>query len=96
MRVSLWRISARAITSLLWAVAMAHADDGGGDRRSLGRGPAFDITHFDVLPLTTPLNSEQVAYAALFAYRDASESRPGAEEFPDRQLAGGAEPFLYC
>jgi quinol monooxygenase YgiN len=81
MRVSLWRISALAIMSLLWAVAMAHAGDGGGDRRSLGRGPVFDITHFDVLPLTTPLDSEQVAYAALFAYRDASESDPGLKSF---------------
>ena len=81
MRASLWRISALAIMSLLWAVAPAYAGDGDGDRRFLGRGPIFDITHFDVLPLTTPLDSKQVAYAALFAYRGASESDPGLKSF---------------
>jgi quinol monooxygenase YgiN len=45
------------------------------------RGPVFDITHFDVLPVTTPYDSEQIAYAALFAYRDASRSDAGYESF---------------
>jgi quinol monooxygenase YgiN len=45
------------------------------------RGPVYDITHFDVLPVTSPFDSEQIAYAALFEYRDASESDPGSESF---------------
>jgi quinol monooxygenase YgiN len=45
------------------------------------KGPVFDITHFDVLPVTTPYDSEQIAYAALFAYRDASGSDTGFESF---------------
>src|ERR1700728_2303607 len=45
------------------------------------KGPVFDITHFDVLPVTTPYDSEQIAYAALFAYRDASGSDPGYQSF---------------
>jgi quinol monooxygenase YgiN len=81
MRAYLWRISALAIMSLLWAVAMAHAGDGGEDRRSAARGPIFDITHFDVLPLLTPLDSEKVAYRQLFAYRDASKSDAGLKSF---------------
>jgi quinol monooxygenase YgiN len=44
-------------------------------------GPVYDITHFDVLPVTSPFDSEQIAYAALFKYRAASESDPGSESF---------------
>jgi quinol monooxygenase YgiN len=43
--------------------------------------PVYDITHFDVLPVTSPFDSEQIAYAALFQYRDASKSDPGFESF---------------
>jgi quinol monooxygenase YgiN len=50
-------------------------------RNSTPRGPVFDITHFDVLPVTTPYDSEQIAYAALFAYRDASSSDSGFQSF---------------
>jgi quinol monooxygenase YgiN len=47
------------------------------------RGPIFDITHFDVLPVNTdtPDSYEQTAYTALFAYRDASENDPGSKSF---------------
>jgi len=41
----------------------------------------YDITHFDVLPVTSPFDSEQIAYPALFAYRDASTADPGSESF---------------
>src|SRR6202030_3363702 len=43
--------------------------------------PVYDITHFDVLPVTSPFDSEQIAYAALFKYRDASKSDPGFKSF---------------
>jgi quinol monooxygenase YgiN len=49
--------------------------------RGEAQGAVYDITHFDVLPVTTPFDSEQIAYAALFAYRDASISDPGALSF---------------
>jgi quinol monooxygenase YgiN len=42
-------------------------------------GPVYDITHFDVLPITSPFNSEAIAYKALFAFRAASRSDPGYE-----------------
>jgi quinol monooxygenase YgiN len=45
-------------------------------------GPIYDITHFDVLPLSppqVPYNSEAIAYKALFAFRAASRSDPGYE-----------------
>ena len=44
-------------------------------------GPVYDITHFDVLPVMSPFDSEQIAYHALFTYRDASKSDPGFESF---------------
>jgi quinol monooxygenase YgiN len=71
---------------LLMLSAAAIADDGSegwGHRPSL-RGPIFDITHFDVIPLAPPqvgVDFEQTAYAALFKYRDASQSDPGFESF---------------
>lgn len=61
----------------LLAGATAFAQDSAGDW-----GPVYDITHFDVLPvMPPPFDSEQIAYAALFAYRDASKSDPGALSF---------------
>jgi len=41
----------------------------------------YDITHFDVLPVTSPFDSEQIAYPALFNYRDASTTDQGSESF---------------
>jgi quinol monooxygenase YgiN len=69
------------LTSIL-LTAMAYAGDDGGQRPP-ARGPIFDITHFDVLPvnLNTPDSFEQAAYKALFAYRDASLSDPGSKSF---------------
>jgi quinol monooxygenase YgiN len=46
------------------------------------RGPIFDVTHFDVIPLTEgDVDFQQTAYRALFDYRDASKSDPGFESF---------------
>jgi quinol monooxygenase YgiN len=56
----------------LWSLsARASADD----------GAVYDITHFDVLPVTVPYNSEEIAYKALFKYRHASKADPGFESF---------------
>jgi quinol monooxygenase YgiN len=41
----------------------------------------YDITHFDVLPVNSPFDSEQIAYAALFGYRDASSTDFGNQSF---------------
>jgi quinol monooxygenase YgiN len=72
--------SALAMLSLLSAAA--YAGNGGWDHGAAVRGPIFDITHFDVIPLNSGgLDFEQVAYAALFAYRDASKSDPGSKSF---------------
>jgi quinol monooxygenase YgiN len=75
MWTSLRRLAAVVFTSLALTGA-AFAGDGVG-----ARGPVYDITHFDVLPVTSPFDSEQIAYAALFKYRDASESDSGSESF---------------
>jgi quinol monooxygenase YgiN len=75
MWIYLPRLGALGFTSLM-LTATAFARDAGPVR-----GPVFDITHFDVLPVTTPYDSEQIAYAALFAYRDASGSDPGYQSF---------------
>ncbi len=75
MRTSLRRAVAVVFTSLLLSPA-ALAGDG-----FTAWGPVYDITHFDVLPVTSPFDSEQIAYAALFKYRDASKSDPGFESF---------------
>src|ERR1700733_11475356 len=75
MWIYLPRLVALAFTSLM-LTATAFARDSGP-----ARGTVFDITHFDVLPVTTPFDSEQIAYAALFAYRDASISDPGSQSF---------------
>jgi quinol monooxygenase YgiN len=81
MWTSLWRVPAFVLTSIL-LTAMAYAGDDGGQGPS-ARGPIFDITHFDVLPVNTgmPDSFEQVAYTALFAYRNASETDPGSKSF---------------
>jgi quinol monooxygenase YgiN len=69
---------------LLMLSAAAIADDGSegwGHRPSL-RGPIFDITHFDVIPLTSDsADFLQTAYAALFTYRDASRADRGLQSF---------------
>jgi len=53
-----------------------------GDDRATDNKPAiYDITHFDVLPVNSPFDSEQIAYAALFEYRDASQSDFGNQSF---------------
>jgi quinol monooxygenase YgiN len=69
------------LTSML-LTAVAYAGDDGGQGPSV-RGPIFDITHFDVLPvnLGMPDSFEQAAYTALFAYRDASLSDAGSKSF---------------
>jgi quinol monooxygenase YgiN len=57
--------------ALLSLIARASADD----------VAIYDITHFDVLPVTSPYDSEQIAYAALFDYRDDSKTDRGYESF---------------
>ena len=81
MWASLRRVPAFVLTSIL-LTGLAYAGDGGGQGPS-ARGPIFDITHFDVLPvnLGMPDSFEQAAYTALFAYRDASETDPGSKSF---------------
>jgi quinol monooxygenase YgiN len=81
MWASLRRVPAFVLTSIL-LTGMAYAGDGGGQGPS-ARGPIFDITHFDVLPvnLSMPDSFEQAAYTALFAYRDASLSDAGSKSF---------------
>jgi hypothetical protein len=61
---------------MLAFVVTADAGASGSASPLPSTGLIFDITHFDVLPLTSPLDAEQVAYAALFAYRNASETIP--------------------
>ena len=81
MWTSLRRVPAFVLTSIL-LTGLAYAGDGGGQGPS-ARGPIFDITHFDVLPVNagTPDSFEQTAYTALFAYRDASQTDPGSKSF---------------
>jgi quinol monooxygenase YgiN len=77
---------ALSVVACLVLLTGAHADNasgGEGDRPS-SRGPIFDITHFDVIPLMPPqvaIDFQQTAYTALFAYRDASRSDRGFESF---------------
>lgn len=67
---------------LLFAAGLARAGDDRPGVPSHPRGPVFDIAHFDVLPVTQDgVDFEQTAYAALFAYRDASKTDPGLESF---------------
>lgn len=66
---------------MLAFVAAARADEGKPTDQQPS-GPIFDITHFDVIPLDLGgVDFEQVAYPALFAYRDASLSDRGFESF---------------
>ena len=71
MGTCITRLAACAF-GLLSLAATAFADD---DRA------IYDITHFDVLPVMSPFNSEQIAYAALFGYRDASAGDFGNQSF---------------
>jgi quinol monooxygenase YgiN len=75
MWTSLRRLGALAFASSL-LIPAAFAGDG-----LAASGPVYDITHFDVLPVTAPFDSEQIAYTALFTYRDASKSDPGFKSF---------------
>jgi len=82
MRMCL-RVASFVALALLVLTTTARAD--GSDRRgghpSL-ESPIFDITHFDVIPLTiNGVDFLQTAYAALFKYRDASQSDPGVKSF---------------
>ncbi len=81
MWMSLRRVPAFVLTSMLLS-GMAYAG-GGEDQGPSTRGPIFDITHFDVLPVNTdtPKIFEQAAYTALFKYRDLSLSDPGSKSF---------------
>ena len=85
MRTSLRRTLMLALVSSIVSVT-AYADEasnGWGHGPSL-RGPIFDITHFDVIPLAPPqvaVDFEQTAYTALFKYRDASRTDQGFESF---------------
>jgi quinol monooxygenase YgiN len=81
MRVSLRQFLTMTSIFLL-SVVPAFAGDSDGKNPSPVRGPIFDITHFDVIPLTeNGVDFEQAAYTALFEYRDASKSDPGFESF---------------
>jgi quinol monooxygenase YgiN len=83
MRNSLQKLCV-VLSILLLIAAAASAGDGGSGRDGgpSSPGPIFDITHFDVIPLVQGgIDFEQTAYKALFAYRDASLSDPGAESF---------------
>ena len=72
MRTFIIRV-ATCVVGLLSLCAPALADD----NRAI-----YDITHFDVLPVTSPFDSEQIAYkGALFPYRDASQGDFGNQSF---------------
>lgn len=71
MRRCITRLAACALGLLSLSAAASAGDD-----RAI-----YDITHFDVLPVTSPFDSEQIAYAALFGYRDASQGDFGNQSF---------------
>jgi quinol monooxygenase YgiN len=75
----MWK-SLRGLIALTFTLLLVMAT-GSADDRVTGRGPIFDITHFDVLPVTSPYDSEAIAYPALFAFRNASETQTGNESF---------------
>jgi quinol monooxygenase YgiN len=84
MRMCL-RVASFLALALLALTTTTRADgsDQKGGQSSL-RGPIFDITHFDVIPLAPPqvdIDFQQKAYNLLFAYRDGSQSDPGLESF---------------
>jgi quinol monooxygenase YgiN len=68
---------------MLMALATtAYADDDGQDRGPRIRGPIFDVTHFDVIPLVlNGVDFLQTAYGFLFQYRADSETDPGLDSF---------------
>jgi quinol monooxygenase YgiN len=70
----------RRLGALLFATSLLTATASAGDGLAAWE-PVYDVTHFDVLPVTSPYDSEQIAYPALFAHRDASTSDPGSESF---------------
>jgi len=70
--------------ALAWLtlVSPGYAGGGEGDRQPSPSGPIFDITHFDVIPLTqNGVDFRQTAYTALFIYRDLSQFDPGLQSF---------------
>jgi len=71
VRTFITRLTVCALALLSLTARALAADD----------GAIYDITHFDVLPVTSPFDSEQIAYPALFAYRDASTADSGSESF---------------
>jgi quinol monooxygenase YgiN len=79
MQSSFGQLLAVVLVSLmLTAPAYAVSDESGHQPP----GPVFDITHFDVIPLNQGgVDFQQVAYPALFKYRDASKSDKGSESF---------------
>jgi quinol monooxygenase YgiN len=78
----MWTSLRRVPAFVLMSILLTGMAGGGGDRGPSQRGPIFDITHFDVIPLTqNGVDFEQTAYAALFAYRDASKSDTGFKSF---------------
>jgi hypothetical protein len=82
MRSTLRQMVIVALLSLASA-ASANADGGvANGLRGSPHGPIFDITHVDVIPATiNGLDFQQTAYAAMFAYRDASRHDQGLESF---------------
>src|SRR6516164_7591507 len=84
-----FRRSLLVVIVLLLTTAMANADERGRQPS----GPIFDITHFDVIPLNQGgVDFQQVAYAALFKYRDASKSDKGSESF---RIVNWLEPSTH-
>jgi quinol monooxygenase YgiN len=88
-RIAMWswrRIPSIIAVVLLALSASAYADDDDwwfqGPQVS---GPIYDITHFDVIPLTLPgtppVDFLQNGYSALFTYRDASQHDAGLTSF---------------
>jgi hypothetical protein len=76
MWTSLRRAAAIAITALFFTAAPF-----AGNAVAASPSPlVYDITHFDVLPVTTPFNSEAIAYPALFKFRDDSLKQAGNQQ----------------
>lgn len=81
MRVCKLRVP---LVALAWLTLASTGYAGGGEsnRGPSPGGPVFDITHFDVIPLTlNNVDFLQTAYQALFKYRDASRPDPGLQSF---------------
>jgi quinol monooxygenase YgiN len=68
------------VIAMVAHVATARADDWGGNRP--GGGVVYNVTHFDVIPLTIgSVDFLQEGYSFLFAYRNASQGDPGLQSF---------------